>query len=103
MTRWPLAVLLSVALVSSASAQGTRVEAIAQEQAKKAKMLKPEQASEAEAVVTRITAAIGKMPEGPYPWFGSVFPGGWFAAGLGYAKTLHRGSRVNFVGGMSVK
>ena len=103
MSRGPLALLICLAVVSPASAQSTRVEAIAQEQANKAKILKPEQASEAEVVIKRVTNALGKLPEGPYPWFGSVFPGGWFAAGLGYAKTLPRGSRVNFVGGVSVK
>ncbi len=103
MSRWPLVVLLSLACATSVSAQSTRVEAIAQEQEKKSKILKPEQATEAEVMVKRLTNALGKLPEGPYPWFGSVFPGGWFAAGLGYAKTLSRGSRVNFVGGMSVK
>ena len=103
MSRWPLTVLLCLSLASTALAQSTRVEAIAQEQAKKAKILKPERAPEAEVIVKRITNSLGRLPEGPYPWFGSVFPGGWFAAGLGYAKTLPRGSRVNFVGGMSVK
>jgi hypothetical protein len=103
MLRRLCAVFLSLALAVPAAAQSTRTEAIASEQAKKAKALKPEGASEAEVMITRITKAIGRTPEGPYPWFGSIFPGGFFAAGLGYGRSLPRGSRINFVGGMSIK
>lgn len=100
----PLFVIcLSLALVAPAFAQSTRVETIASEQAKKAKALEPEEPGEAEAVVKRITSAIGKTPEGPYPWFGSIFPGGFFAAGLGYGRSTSRGGRINFISGISAK
>jgi hypothetical protein len=94
---------LALALAAPAAAQSTRVEAIANEQAKKATALKPEEAGDAELVVKRLTSALGRVPEGPYPWFGSVFPGGLFALGVGYARSLPRGSRINLLGAMSVE
>jgi len=103
MSRWPIATLLCLTLATSAFAQTTRVEAIAEEQAKKAKVLKPEGATKAEEVTVRILSAVGRTPEGFYPWLGDIFPGGWMAAGVGYGRSLTRGSRINFVGGLSVK
>lgn len=103
MSRAALVVCLSLALAAPAAAQSTRIEAIGNEQAVKSKKLKAEQAGDAEMVIKRITSAIGKTPEGPYPWFGSIFPGGFFAAGLGYGRSTPRGGRINFVGGVSAK
>jgi Omp85 superfamily domain len=101
--RCPLLLLLCLFFALPVSAQTTRVEAIAQEQAKKAKALKPEQPGRAEQVVVRIMSSIGRTPEGPYPWMGDIFPGGWMAGGVGYARSLPRGSRINLVGGISFK
>jgi hypothetical protein len=103
MLRSLLTVLLCLVFVASASAQTTRVDAIAQDQAKKAKALKPEGATKAEQVTTRIMSSIGRTPEGFYPWFGNIFPGSWLAAGVGYGRSLTRGSRITFVGGASIK
>ncbi|MGH9383499.1 MAG: BamA/TamA family outer membrane protein [Vicinamibacterales bacterium] len=96
-------VSLSFALAVPAAAQSTRAEAVATEQAKKVKALRPEGPNKAELFIIRVTKAIGRTPEGPYPWFGSIFPGGLMAAGVGYGRSLPRGSRVNFVGGVSAK
>jgi hypothetical protein len=101
--RCPLLVVLCLLIAVPAFAQTTRVEAIADKQAEKAKVLGPEQPGRAEQVVVRITSAIGRTPEGPYPWFGDIFSGGWMAAGVGYGRSLPRGSRINLVGGLSFK
>jgi hypothetical protein len=103
MWRWPLTLVLCLSFALPAAAQSTRVEAIAQEQAKKAKALKPEGAGKAEQVAVRIMSSIGRTPEGPYPWFGDIFPGGWMAGGVGYGRSLPRGSRITLVAGVSFK
>ncbi len=101
--RCPLLFVLCLLIAFPTFAQTTRVEAIAEKQAEKAKVLGREQAGRAEQLIVRITSAIGRTPEGPYPWFGDIFQGGWMAAGVGYGRSLARGSRINLVGGLSFK
>ena len=85
-----LVFLLCLSLVATnAAAQSTRVAAIAEEQAEKAKGLGPEGPSDAELVVRRILASpLLSGGGGIYPWFGSVYAGTGMALGVGYRKRL---------------
>ena len=101
----PRCVLIVCCLLAAgpAAAQGTRVEAIAQEQGKKAKALGVEGPSEAERVVVRLLSSpllVARV--GPYPWFGSVYPGSGFSAGVGYMNKLRWGAAYNVAAGISI-
>ncbi len=68
-----------------AAAQTTRVEAIAEEQAEKAKAVGPEGPSDAERIIRRVLLSpLLSGGEGLYPWFGSVFGG----TGMGARRRL---------------
>jgi hypothetical protein len=98
-----IALLLLLALAANASPQSTRVEAIAGEQAAKAKQSEPEGASEAERVVRRILASpLLSGGDGAYPWFGSVYGGTGMAVGAGYLKRLESAANVNLQAGISL-
>ena len=45
---------------------------------------------------------IAGAPRGVYPWFGSVYPGGGFAAGAGVRKPFGDDGAVNVFGGYSI-
>ena len=78
------------------AAQSTRVEAIAEEQAEKAKELGVEGPSEAEQIVRRVLLSpLLSGGDGLYPWFGSVFSGTGMALGVGYLKRLENAAYVN--------
>ena len=86
-----------------AFAQSTRVEAIAEEQADKAKGLGVEGPSQGEQIVRRILLSpLLSGGDGIYPWFGSVFSGTGMAIGAGYVKRLESAARINLVGGISL-
>lgn len=93
--------LLSAA---GASAQSTRVEAIAGEQAAKAKQSDgTEGPSQAEQIVRRILASpLLSGGDGVYPWFGSVYGGTGMALGAGYMKRLPNAASVNVQTGISL-
>jgi len=71
--------------VGHAAAQDTRAEVISQEQAARQRELRPPQANGVERLIDRLEdwGLIAGAPDGVYPWFGSVYPGGGFAAGAG--------------------
>ena len=95
-----VAVLFSV---TSVFAQSTRVEAIAEEQAEKAKALGVEGPSKAEQVVRRLLLSpLLSGGDGIYPWFGSVFNGTGMAAGVGYLKRLENAASINTQTGISI-
>jgi outer membrane translocation and assembly module TamA len=95
--------LLIALLATNAAAQSTRVEAIAGEQAAKAKQTEPEGASEAEKVVRQILASpLLTGGDGVYPWFGSVYSGTGMAVGVGYLKRLENAANVNLQTGISL-
>lgn len=95
-----VAVLFSV---TSVFAQSTRVEAIAEEQAEKAKALGVEGPSKAEQVVRRLLLSpLLSGGDGVYPWFGSVFNGTGMAAGVGYLKRLENAASINTQTGISI-
>ena len=90
-------------MAATAAAQTTRVEAIAQEQATKARTLAPEGPNAAEQVVVRVmNSPLLSKGGGAYPWFGSVFGGSGFALGGGYLKRLPWDASANALVGISI-
>ena len=71
-----------------ASAQDTRAEVIQQQQVGKTTQLQPPQMNGVERLIDRLEdwGFMAAAPRGFYPWFGSVYPGGGFAAGAGVRK-----------------
>jgi outer membrane translocation and assembly module TamA len=97
-----LLVILSFT-AASVSAQSTRVEAIAEEQAEKAKALGAEGPSKAEQVIRRVLLSpLLSGGDGVYPWFGSVFSGTGMAFGVGYLKRLENAAYINVQTGVSL-
>ena len=97
-------VLMAIAVsATGVSAQSTRVDAIAQEQAAKAKALGVEGPSRAEQVIRRVLLSpLLSGGDGIYPWFGSVFSGTGMALGVGYQKHLENAAYINTQAGLSV-
>jgi hypothetical protein len=96
-------IALCVLATGPVSAQTTRVEAIGAEQATKAKALGAEGPSDAERVVIRVLSSpLLAARIGPYPWFGSVYPGSGFSAGAGYMNKLGWGTAYNVAAGISI-
>lgn len=98
-----LALVLWFGAALGANAQSTRVEAIAVEQAEKAKVTGTEGPSEAEIIVRRILASpLLKGGDGAYPWFGSIYGGTGMAVGVGYSRRLANAASVNAQTGISL-
>ena len=98
---YALIALLSFAVPSTA--QTTRVEAVAEEQAEKAKRLGPEGPSDAERIVRRVLLSpLLSGGEGLYPWFGSVFGGTGMGVGAGFLKRFRNASSFNLQTGISI-
>ena len=98
-------VVLSLIAFSTAglSAQSTRVETIAQEQAEKAKELAVEGPSRGEQIIRRVLLSpLLSGGDGIYPWFGSVFGGTGMALGVGYQKHFQNAAYANVQTGFSV-
>ncbi len=87
-----------------AAAQDTRAEVIRQEQAEKQQELAPPRPNGAERFIDRLEdwGLIAGAPRGLYPWFGSVYPGGGFAAGAGVRKPIGDDGAFNVFGGYSI-
>jgi hypothetical protein len=94
---------LFVAL-NPAAAQDTRAEVIRQEQAGKQQELEPPRPNAAERFIERLEdwGLIAGAPRGLYPWFGSVYSGGGFAAGAGVRKPFGDDGAFNVFGGYSI-
>ncbi len=98
---YALIALLAFAIPSAA--QTTRVEAIAGEQAEKAKVLGPEGPSDAERIIRRVLLSpLLSGGEGLYPWFGSVFGGTGMGVGAGYLTRFENASFFNVQTGISI-
>ncbi len=83
--------------------RSTRVDAIAEEQAEKAKAVGPEGPSDAERIIRRILLSpLLSGGEGLYPWFGSVFGGTGMGLGAGYLKRFENASHFNLQTGISI-
>lgn len=101
--RVPALVVLCTLAAGPVAAQTTRVEAIAAEQQEKAKELGTEGPGDAERVVIRVLSSpLLAGRSGPYPWFGSVFAGSGFAAGVGYFNRFPWGGSFNVATGISI-
>jgi hypothetical protein len=103
---WTATVLIASFLISitPAIAQNTRAEVIEQEQAERVKQLAPPQPNGAERLLERLQdwGLIAGAPRGFYPWLGSVYPGGGFAAGVGGRKPFGDDGAFNMFGGYSI-
>lgn len=98
-----LSLFLVFTIATSAAAQTTRVEAIADAQAEKAKGLGVEGPSKAEQVLKRVLLSpLLSGGDGAYPWFGTVFSGTGMALGAGYLKRLERSASLNLQTGFSL-
>ena len=99
-------VIAAVLLVASrpAIAQETRAEAIREQQAEKQRVVAPPAWNRAEIIIDRLEnwGFLTGDPRGVYPWFGSVYPGGGFAAGAGVRKPFGDDGAVNVFGGYSI-
>ena len=102
-----LLTVLVVLLVAPdlATAQGTRAEAIQQEQADRQRILTPPRPTVVERAIEQLEqwGFISGQPRGVYPWLGSVYPGGGFAAGAGVRKEFGDDGAVNVIAGYSIK
>jgi hypothetical protein len=99
-----LVVLMAVLLAAPhAAAQSTRAEAIAVQQAEKAKQLGTEGPSEAELIIRRVLLSpLLDGGDGIYPWFGSVYGGTGAGLGVGWLKRLENASYINLHSGLSM-
>lgn len=98
---YPLIALLLFA--APVAAQSTRVEAIAEEQAAKARQLGTEGPSKAEQVIRRVLLSpLLDGGDGIYPWFGSVYSGTGMGIGVGFLKRLENAAYVNVQSGLSL-
>jgi hypothetical protein len=88
----------------TAAAQDTRAEAIQQEQAAKQKELAPPRRNGVERFIEHLEdwGLIAGAPRGVYPWFGSVYSGGGFAAGAGVRAPFGDDGAFNVFGGYSL-
>jgi hypothetical protein len=90
-------------LAQPSAAQSTRVDAIAEEQAEKAKQLGPEGPSDAERVIRRVLLSpLLSGGDGVYPWFGSVYGGTGIGVGVGFLKRLPNAAAFNVQSGISI-
>src|SRR5687768_8982431 len=98
------AIAASVAAHEPAMAQETRAEVIREKQAERQQQLVPPQPNGVERFLDRLEdwGLITGSPRGFYPWFGSVYPGGGFAAGVGARKPLGDDGALNVIGGYSI-
>lgn len=99
------ALLVAVALhASPVAAQRTRAEEIEAAQTAKAQQVQPPQPNAAERFIERLEdwGLIAGAPRGLYPWFGSVYPGGGFAAGAGLRLPFGDDGAFNVYGGYSI-
>ena len=97
------ALIALLLFASPAAAQSTRVEAIAEQQAEKAKHVGVEGPSEAERVIRRVLLSpLLNGGEGLYPWFGSVYAGTGIGLGAGFLKRFENAAYFNIQSGISI-
>jgi hypothetical protein len=94
---------LPILSVNSA-AQDTRADEIRREQAERLQALAPEPPNAAERVFDKLEDwGLFGEPQGLYPWLGSVYPGGSFAAGAGFRKPFADDGAFNTFAGYSIE
>jgi hypothetical protein len=102
--RFAGAVLLVLGCLRAAPAlcQQTRADEIAAAQAEKATRLEPYAPTVIEQRIARVMKALTNTPT-LYPFFGSVFPGGWAALGPGYRTSFAGSGTVDTHAAWSLK
>ncbi len=98
-----LLVLVGFLWPCAALAQDSRIEAIEEAQAEKAKDLHPYEPNAAERLLARVEHDFFGPAVGPYPWFGSVLSGGGFALGPGYRRPFGTTGVFDVTAGWSIK
>lgn len=98
-----LALAAALFVPAAAAAQETRAEEIAAKQKEKAADLEPYKPTGAERFLTRLEENFASPPNGFYPTFGSVYPGGGFSLGVGYRHFYARESVWNISTLYSIK
>ena len=98
--RSPSILTLAFCLIvpASADAQETRAEEIAAKQKEKAAALKPYQPNAFEKIMASLEESFVSPPNGFYPAFGSIYPGGGFTFGAGYRQFYGRSAVWNVQG-----
>ena len=90
-------------LPAAAAAQDTRAEEIAARQQAKAKVLKPYQPTGFEKLMGGLEETFASPPNGFYPAFGSIYPGGGLRMGVGWRRFYARKAVFDVHGLYSVK
>lgn len=99
---WLVCGLLAFGHAVPAFAQAGRAALIAAEQEKKSAMLEPEGPPPGEVIVKRILSSpLLAGSGGVYPWFGSVYNGTGFGAGLGYLRRGPHRSQLVLTGAVT--
>ena len=84
------------------AAQASRADAIAEAQAAKAKVVAPYEPTTVEKLIDHAEDILLDPPM-VYPWFGSILPGGLFAAGVGVHKPFSDSGRLAAHAGWSLR
>jgi len=92
-----------VAVPREVAAQDTRAGEIGQKQAEKAAKVEPYKPTGVEKFMQRIEDSYVSPPSGFYPAFGSVYPGGGLALGVGYRQFFAREAVFDVNGMYSIK
>lgn len=98
-----LVVLLTLGSAVPGRAQDSRAAEVERAQADKATRLHPYVPTRAEGAVLRAQRALAGRPSGLYPWLGSIYSGGWMAAGPGLRMPFGEGGAVDAQAGISIK
>jgi len=95
---------VSLMISNDVAAQDTRAELIRQAQEQRHEQLTPSRPNAFEAFLDRLEdwGLIVSEPRGVYPWFGSVYPGGGFAAGAGARRAFGDDGAVNVYSAYSI-
>jgi hypothetical protein len=80
-----------------------RAQQIIEEQAKKVPQLHPYEPTQAEQWIQKGETILLSNPPPVYPWFGSLYPGGLFAVGVGFRKPYGDTGLFDVHGGWSIK
>ena len=98
-----VAAVACVLVPAAALAQDSRAEEIAAKQKEKAAKLHPYQPTGFEKVMARLEESFTSPPNGWYPAFGNVYPGGGLALGPGYRQFYGRNAVFDIHGLYSIR
>ena len=100
-----LAAALTLPIADRAAAQDSRAEIVREQQAARQDVLAPPRPNRAEVLIDRLEdwgLFTGQPVRGPYPWLGSIFPGGGLGAGAGVRQPIGDDGAVDVFGGYSI-